>query len=232
MKALIAVGATALLAAAWTAGSNAPQSRRSAIPLGEWAGRGVCLYEWWDPQAPSLVEEATKDVMGDALGEGYEDLPPDPEEFAPPAGDGPARPVTIHRRYPTELKIWEGRLDGRDVVMVDIRSRRGRLPQLGAETHMLLILQEAKRVSRTTALYRVLGLALNPEEGQLPTVKDLTPPASATCTTLGDTTVLQIRYLEDFVDVLRFQGREVEKTGLYHARGGLVHWTEQLRERR
>ncbi len=256
-KTFAIVGAT-LLAAAWTAERSAARAEprggraaRSGIPVGEWSGRGVCLYEWWDPRAPSPVEDAAKAVarekLGDAIfGESYEDLPPDDAEggegagsaepASPPdesgTGGRPGRAVTIHRRYPTMLRIWEARLDHRDILMLDIRSRRGPLPGLGEETHMIIALQQTRHASAGTALYRVLGIAFNPEEGQLPTVNDMSPPCSATCTTQGDTTILQIRYLEDFVDVFRFEGPQLEKTGVYQARGGLVHWTEQLRERR
>ncbi len=227
MRSIIAVCSAGGLAALLALGSNTVASHRSKIPLGEWSGRGVCVYEWWDASAPSPVAEAAKTLLNDAPGEPYEELPLEVEEGTEP----PGRDTTIHRRYATTLTISEVNLDQRAVVMLDIRSRRGPLPQLGDETRLLVMLEKTKQLSPATALYRLLGLAFNPDGDALPPINELAPPCSASCTTLGDTTTLEIRYLDDFVDVLRFEDSRLEKTGVYHARGGLVHWTEQLDER-
>jgi hypothetical protein len=226
MRAVIAACLAGWLVALFAVGGNRVAGHRGRIPLGQWSGRGICVYEWWDASAPSPVEEAAKAVLSEAPGQSYEELPLADEDAAEPPGPG----TTIHRRYATTLTISEVRLDHREVVVLDIRSRRGPLPQLGSETHALVMLEQTKQLSPATALYRLLGFAFNPETEALPAIDEMAPPCSASCTTLGDTTVLQIRYLDDFVDILRFEGSRLEKIGMYHARGGLVHWAEQLDE--
>ena len=50
--------------------------------------------------------------------------------------------------------------------------------------------------------------------------------------TTDGTTVLQIRYAENFVDTLRFRGRYVDKTGIVFGNTGLTHWLEWLQQRK
>ena len=227
MKAVLALAVCGLLTVSLTVSGGVNSHSRGGIPVGEWQGRGVCVFEWWDARAPSPIEEAKRSALEDALGESYEDLPLELEDGA----EAPGFNTTIYRRYPTRLRIWEERIGRRQITMLEMRSQRGALPGLGEETHTLVALEVAKRLSATTTLYRQVGFTFNPETEGMPALNESGPPCSATCTTIGDTTILQIRYLEDFVDTFRFEDARLEKSGLYHASGGLVHWTEQLEER-
>ena len=70
------------------------------------------------------------------------------------------------------------------MVILDIRLRRGALPQLGDETQALVVLQPIKRLSPMTVLYRLLGFASNPDEGprlqkmRMSIVTSPTPPGT------------------------------------------------------
>jgi len=143
--------------------------------------------------------------------------------------------ASLTRDYSTTLIIKDGTLDGRNIIEIDIVSKRGALPGLhaGDETHLVIALTEAKRVSDSTVLYRMLGALLNPGADEKLALADDGPPVSASCTTSGGVTVLQLQYHANFVDTFRFHGRRVEKSGLwFDPDEGLLHWWEQLHARR
>ena len=50
--------------------------------------------------------------------------------------------------------------------------------------------------------------------------------------TMDGTTVLQIRYAENFVDTFRVQGRHVDKAGTMFGNTGFAHWSERLQQRK
>jgi len=177
---------------------------RGEIPLGQWSGEGVFVYEEWEP--------------------GEEQ------------GGAPGR-HSIHRSYPTSLSIRPGVLEEREIIELEIRSQRGALPDLGEETHLKVALLKAKRVSDATVLYRLVGMASNfdpgPDDELLLSFDDDAPPFGASCITTDGATVLQIHYMDNFVDTIRFQGDRVEKCGVYFdADAGLIHWCEHQRRRR
>jgi len=177
---------------------------RGEIPLGHWSGEGVFVYEEW--------------------GSGGEQ------------GGAPGR-HSIHRSYPTSLSIRPGLLEGHEIIEMEIRSQRGALPDLGDETHLKVALVKAKRVSDSTVLYRPVGMASNfepgPDDELSLSFDDDSPPFGASCITMNGATVLQIHYMDNFVDTIRFQGDRVEKCGVYFdADQGLVHWCEHLLRRK
>ena len=139
--------------------------------------------------------------------------------------------VSLTRDYPTTLTIKKDTLDGRDIIKIEILSKRGDLPGLHIddESHLILALVEAKRVSDATVLYRMVASQFNPSAGEKLTLDDSAPPISASCTTKRNVTVLQLQYAEDFLDTFRFRGRHVEKTGFwFNPDEGFVHWFECL----
>ena len=158
-----------------------------------------------------------------AVAKTYEMLPED-------AGTS-AKGRTVHRRYKTSLSVWSEEWDQRDVIVIEIRSRRGKLAELGDESHLLLAFEEARRLSRATVLYRMIAFSFNPDPGAELNVDENASPVTASCTTSDDVTVLQIHYMDNFTDTLRFEGKRVEKVGMYHTRTGLVHWHEELKQR-
>ena len=190
------------LASTIAAAGCATAGRPGEIPLGQWSGRGMFVYERWD----------SDDTESDAV-------------------DRP----TVSREYDTTLSVRSDILGGQDIVRLEIVSKRGSLPGLhiGDQTHLQIALAEAKRVSDSTVLYRMVGSLLNPEPDETLELEDDAPPVSATCTTRHGVTVLQLQYAEDFVDVFRFQGRRVEKTGMwFDENGNLIHWRERLEQQR
>jgi len=154
------------------------------------------------------------------------------ENFKPAKDDADSSdPRSIHREYSTTLSIQPAELDGRDVIKMTIRSKRGELPDLMDETHLIVAMVEARRVSDSTVLYRSVAQQLNPEPGERLEFDDAAPPAGASCTTLDGVTTFIIEYMENFVDVFRFKGNRVEKRGTYfNKKEGFVHWTETLRK--
>jgi hypothetical protein len=114
---------------------------------------------------------------------------------------------------------------------MEIRSARGSLPgleSLGNETHLRVALAEAKRLSDHCVLYSLVAFHLNPAPGEPLKSRADAPPFSASCMTAHGYTVLQIAYLDGFVDTFRFDGRHVEKSGTFSVKQRLSQWTECL----
>jgi len=140
-----------------------------------------------------------------------------------------ARPQSIHRHYPTSLTIRPGRLAGREIIELQIHSERGPLPELGDKTHLKVALLKVKRVSDSATLYRLVGLLFNPKPNETLCFDDSAPPLAASCTTANGITILQIQYADNFIDILRFRGHHVEKSGLWFSqKDGMLHWREDL----
>ena len=164
--------------------------------------------------------------FGTWSGEGvfvYENWKQDEENTVDP------KPRSLSRRYPTSLTIRPGELDGHDVIELEILSKHGGMPDMDKETHLKVALVEAKRVSESMTLYRLVDFQSNPTSGNTLSFKEDGPPNAASCITSNVTTMFQIEYLESFIDTFRFHGRHVEKTGVYfNPKEGLVHWYEDL----
>jgi hypothetical protein len=197
--------AMALLAVCLAPGCVAP-GPRGELPIGCWSGQGAFVYETWPGSA------TTKPF------------------------DSSATAQSVHREYKTTLCIQPGRIEGRDAIMLDILSARGGLPgtkDLGDETHIKAALVKAKRLSDSTVLYRFLALRYNPKSDEELQVDEAASPVGATCTTVGDRTFLQVQYMRDFFDVFRFEGAQVEKTGvLFNPDSGMITWVESLSKSR
>lgn len=214
--------------------------RDGEIPLGEWAGDGQFVFENWSaaqPEAGDVPPEAAEpdESVGDDAWDDAPAVEPSGQDAgqAGAAEDGPSGRAgrSIHRRYRTTLNIWTEALEDREFVLIEIRSRRGRLPMLEDESHLILALEEAKRVSPRTVLYRMVAFAFNPGPDYQLMLNDMAPPYSASCTTDDGVTVLQIHYMDNFSDTLRFEEDTVVKSGMYQPRDALVHWTERLERR-
>jgi hypothetical protein len=179
---------------------------RGDLPLGEWAGRGTFIYEEWAPGGPAGRS---------------------------PAPSTASAGVTISRDYETTLSLRPDRLADTNIVRMEIRSRRGELPSLEDETHIIAALVPGKRVNANARLYQAIALQYNPKPDEALTVADDAPPYLATCTTTGGVTTFQIWYAENFVDVFRFSGLALEKAGVFfEEERGLVHWNEKLSRKR
>lgn len=219
---IVAAAGLLTLAAAAAVVANSSRQQRTRpgeIPVGEWSGDGVFVFEHWAPGEAPTTEDQPEEL--DAI---IPDL--DDED-----GRRSSRNRAVHRRYRTRLEIWTERLGRFDVAILEIESKRGELADLGDETHLVVALSKVRRVSGSTTLYRVIAFAFNPEPDDEPIINEMAPPVSASCTTIDDTTVLQIHYMNNFVDTFRFEGDHLEKTGLYHTDTGMVHWNERLERR-
>jgi hypothetical protein len=169
------------------------------LPTGFWRGSGAFVYEAW------------------------------PNRQSSDSASGAATPSSLHGDYPTTLSIRPGELDDHAVVMLEIESLRGTLPDLGDKTYLKAALVEAKRLSEAVVLYRLVALAVNPKPGEAFTFDEKAPPCAATCRTADGITVLQINYMDNFVDIFRFKGPMVEKSGSFAAKSdGFIHWSEHL----
>jgi hypothetical protein len=172
---------------------------QAGLPTGRWAGEGTFVYEEWK------------------AGEGS------------PAATKPAGQDEISRSYPTTLSIRPGELGGHPVILMEIESDRGAIPDLGTKTLLKAALVEAKRVSATTVLYRLVGMVVNPDPNESLTFDEQAPPYAASATTNHGVTTFQIDYSNNFTDVFRFRGPELDKAGSYYREDeGLIHWTEHL----
>ncbi len=140
-----------------------------------------------------------------------------------------SEPRSLSRRYSTSLIIRPRELDGHDVIELEIVSNHGGMPDMDKETHLNVALVEAKRVSESMTLYRLVDFKFNPAPDSTLNYEEDGPPYAASCITSNGTTIFQIEYMENFVDTFRFYGRHVEKAGVYFdPQEGLVHWYEDL----
>ena len=196
---------------------------RSRVLLNTWSTLGVAALSS-GCAAPGPRGEIP---LGRWAGHGvfaYEDWEPADEEAKP------LTPRSVSRSYPTCLTIQPVDLSGHPVIVLEIRSDRGRLPQLeGEATHLSVAVLKVKRVSDAMVLYRVVGFVLDPGPGKPLRFDDGAPPFGASCTVEKGATVLQIEYGDNFVDTFRFAGNQLEKSGSYFNRkAGLIHWVEHL----
>jgi hypothetical protein len=175
---------------------------RGEVPIGCWSGEGTMAFEIWsDPTATQ------------------------------PSGES-AAPQSLCREYKTKLCIRPAQLGGHEVVELDIHSARGPLPgtrDMGDESHVRAALAKIKRLSDSTVLYRVVAMQYNPGPGEKMSFDEKAPPAGASCITTGGLTILQVQYLDGFVDEFRFEGSRLEKAGtFYDPKSGMIHWVEAL----
>jgi hypothetical protein len=138
--------------------------------------------------------------------------------------------------YPTELKIERVPDGPADSRRVEILSKRGKIAELdGDRTHLTVVLEPVEHIAddRIT-VYRVTRQGLSLEAGP-PDVSDgPAGPAHASCIVVDGDLVLQLHYLDGFVDTFRFRGDVLYKDGSYapELEDGFIHWSERLRRQR
>lgn len=138
---------------------------------------------------------------------------------------------TITRQYPTTMRISPTLRDGRDAIQIDIRSDRGPLPGLGDHTTLQIALLEAKRPTPDITLYRLAGWSFNPpaEQNAPPANAQDKRPLAASAVRIGNVVTVNIQYMDNFYDVIRFAGDEAHKSGAIGDKAaGLAHWSERL----
>lgn len=137
-----------------------------------------------------------------------------------------------HRDYETWLRIRHGIVDAQPALEIEIISERGELPDLGPRTHLRVALVEVKKYDDGTVLYRVAGPIMDPKDEDRPRFESDTPPYGASLIPSRDGWVLQVSYMQGFVDVFRFRGRGLTKAGSLTVEDGSVHWVESLVQRK
>lgn len=191
-----------------------------------WALTAIAVIAW----APGCAAPGPRGVLpfGEWSGDGtyvYEAWGAQDEDDEAP------QPRRLHRSYPTTLSIRPDRIDEQDIVVMEIRSKRGAFQEDSedTETHLLLALLEGRHVGDNTVLYRVVDFAFCPGMEYKLHIEDDAPPVGATCTDVGDALVFQIPYKEGFFDTIRFRGNRVEKWGVFFdEKSGLIQWAESL----
>ncbi len=154
-------------------------------------------------------------------------------EMWPSPGDpdfDPAQPTSLHKSYPTTLAIRRLSVLGEAVVELEVRSRRGEIPELGHETHFIVGLSEVKAVSDSTKLFRLGYFSWNPGDHFVRKLSDSSRPIGAVCMAVDGDIVLQVYYQDRFADTYRFRGDQLFKDGAVHDPDeGFVAWSEVLR---
>jgi hypothetical protein len=146
------------------------------------------------------------------------------ERWAPPE-----KAASIHRDYPTRLKIHQCEFENQPATEIEIVSEHGGIPGLSDEkTHLRLALVEERRPRESIGLYRVVPL--DPDRKNPPEVDDDAPPIAASCMKSRNGIVLHINYAEGFVDSFWFRGRGLTKAGSLAQDTGIIHWTETLHQ--
>jgi hypothetical protein len=194
-------------------------------------GKATMMLLALAPAIPGCVtaERAGLIPLGEWTGRGtfvFEEWP-----SQEPVASQPSYPTSVSRDYPTHLSIERVESEGHEFIVLDILSERGPMADLGDATHLEAALAEAKVVSDSVVLYRVVDWNFNPGPDKKLSLKPPSqePPYNASCIRLGDSTVLRIQYTGMFDDTLRFRGRLVEKEGAYYdEQQGIIHWSEAL----
>lgn len=158
------------------------------------------------------------------------------------AGAGAEPPISAASRYPTRLSIRADKLDGHDVLIFDIVSRHKDVGVLKDDVHAVVAFEEAKRLSESTLLYRLVDIELNSNEGQPLHYQIEVPPASASLIHAGDDLLFLTQHGENFNETYRFIGgakgtvTEVQKFGFASPgsdenEAGFIHWVETLKRK-
>ncbi len=162
-------------------------------------------------------------------------------------------PIVLRRTqdgaYETWLRITKRKLFGREGVVVEIRSKRGKIfESKETETHLRILLLPIKTMDRGAAFYAVADLELNPKgppdyEAREAHIREWSQMPSASCVRVGSETCLQVQYLpaDDgaFTDAFVFDGDRLLKTGMLvetktkegktpELTMGQVYWVERL----
>jgi hypothetical protein len=154
----------------------------------------------------------------------------------PAQGTDSAGLKTSAASYPTHLKIEQAPGADKDARRLEILSQRGKHECMeGDRTHLIAILEPTVRNadSRFT-IYRLVELGVSFDESPPKLEKGPEGQAHASCMLIDGQCVLQIHYMETFVDTFRFHGNVLCKDGSYLPKldEGFVHWSERLRRQR
>jgi hypothetical protein len=162
------------------------------------------------------------------------------------AADAPAaRQRSKDHRYETTLKIAKARAFGREVMVVDVHSKRGPLFNVpGEETKAKAVLVPLETLDNGAVLYATLDA----KTAEAPENREAALPpktiAQATSTQTPNGLVLQLHYMGTgggemrcFIDTFHFQADGVLKTGTLDTLSGpaderkvaKVWWVERLR---
>lgn len=140
----------------------------------------------------------------------------------------PEKQETIHREYPTHLRIRPTSFEGQPALSMDIDSENGGLGEgMGDRTRLRLLLVEASRPSDSIVLYRVAA-EYDPKGDEPMKFDSNAPPVAASCIRYEKDVVLQIVFDKGFVDCFRFRGRSLTKAGTFAEDDGTIHWVESL----
>jgi hypothetical protein len=149
--------------------------------------------------------------------------------------EGKAEFKTSCGEYPTHLKIEPGSGDA-DSRCLDILSQRGQQEGMeGDRTHLIAYLEPVYRSDNDrVAVYRLTKGGLSFDQNPPDIDKGPEGPAHASCLVVDGDLVLQIHYMEGFVDTFRFHGGVLHKDGSYSSgtAEGFIHWSERLRRQR
>lgn len=188
------------------------------LPVGEWSGEGVYVYETWIKTPGENATAPGKDAM------------------APPGEDAPT-PVSTTNRYPAQVTIKPSTLDGRPVVEIQIVSRHKDVGVLSDDVRVHFAVEEAKKLSDAALLYRTVAWNTNFAPDEKLTRDPALVALTASLIRDGEDLVFQIQYGPGYTDTFRFRGPMLEKTGTIAATSeddpeqGFIHWVETLRRR-
>ena len=137
--------------------------------------------------------------------------------------------------YTTSLKIERADDPGPDAIRMEIVSLRGKTELFeGDRTHLVAVLTPMKSLAEDTiTLYRLVRFGVSndahpPVPGNEP--EDRT---YASCMVADGEIVLNVHYMDEFTDTLRFRGNAVLKDGSYFdSKSGLIAWSEELDPKR
>ncbi|GMU36679.1 MAG: hypothetical protein HS102_06685 [Planctomycetia bacterium] len=223
MMYVIGVALAATVAVASFAARQAARAELK-LPVGEWAGEGIYVYETW-------IKTPGKDTT--APGEGATA----PGKDAPAPGEDAPTPVSTTNRYPAQVTIKPSTLDGRPVVEIQIISRHKDVGVLSDDVRIHFAVEEAKKLSDAALLYRTVAWNTNLAPDEKLTRDPALVALTASLIRDGEDLVFQIQYGPGYADTFRFRGPMLEKTGTIAATSeddpeqGFIHWVETLRRR-
>jgi len=133
---------------------------------------------------------------------------------------------SLEGAYETSLKIAREEMYGREVLVFDVRSLRGKLMNVdGTETHLRFVLAPLETLDRGSQLYACVGFEFNPKNDisiSKERFEEQLRFASASSILQNGATVLQIDYMiptkgspPSFVDTFVFSGYQAHKRGRY-----------------
>jgi hypothetical protein len=194
----------ALVAITLLSGGCAASGLRGEIPLGQWSGEGVFVYEEWGPGGEQGGTPGRHSIH-----RSY------PTSLS-------IRPGVLEGSEIIEMEIrsLRGALpdlgDETHLKVALVKARR---------------VSDSTVLYRPVGLASNFEPGSGDELSL--SFDDESPPFGASCITIDGATVLQIHYMDKFADTIRFQGDRVEKCGVYYdADQGLVHWCEHLLRRK